>query len=176
MPKPREPIALIQAKGRKNLTKKEISERRAREVKPCVDGIVAPAYLTPAQRQRFDVLAGQLKKINILGETDVDTLARYVAAQALYERLTKEVRALVARPPKETEENDTDYYVNLTAWTAAQDNLMKQQDRYFKQAHACASALGLTITSRCRLEVPVKEEAPKVNKFAKFGGEGDSDD
>lgn len=171
MPKPREPIELIQAKGRKNLTKKEIEERRAREVKPCVDGIVAPSYLTPAQRQRFDVLAGQLKKINILGETDVDTLARYVAAQALYERLTKEVRALVARPPKETTD-DAIYYTSMEKWTSAQDSLMKQQDRYFKQAHACASALGLTITSRCRLEVPVKQEEVKVNKFAKFG-EGD---
>lgn len=172
MPKPREPIDLIQAKGKKNLTKAEIAERRAREVKPCVDGIVAPAYLTPAQRQRFDVLAGQLQKIKIMGETDVDTLARYVAAQALYERLTKEVRALVARPPKETN-SDGVYYALMEKWTEAQDTLMKQQDRYFKQAHACASALGLTITSRCRLEVPVKEEAPKVNKFAKFGAAQD---
>lgn len=166
MGRPREPIELIIQKGKKNLTKAEIEERRASEVAPCTDGIAAPAYLTPAQKVRFNVLAGQLQKINIMGETDVDTLARYVAAQSLYEQLTKELRALVRTPPKKEAE---DYYARLGIWSKVQEDLAKQQDRFFKQAHTCASALGLTISSRCKLEVPVKEEAPRVNKFSKFG-------
>jgi hypothetical protein len=32
-----------------------------------------------------------------------------------------------------------------------------------------ATSLGLTISSRCKLIAPVKDEEPKVNKFAKFG-------
>lgn len=168
MGKPREPIELIIQKGNKHLTKAEIEARRAGEVKPCTDDITAPSYLTAAQKKRFNLLAGQLKKINIMGETDVDTLARYVAAQSLYEQLTKELRALLKNPPDKKDEN---YYDRLDIWAKAQDNLAKQQDRYFKQAHTCASALGLTISARCKLEVPVKPETPKTNKFAKFGAQ-----
>ena len=36
----------------------------------------------------------------------------------------------------------------------AADEWSRVQDRYFKQARACASDLGLTVTSRCRLTVP----------------------
>ena len=31
------------------------------------------------------------------------------------------------------------------------------EDRYFKQARACAGDLGLTVTSRCKLVLPPKE-------------------
>jgi antirestriction protein ArdC len=57
----------------------------------------------------------------------------------------------------------------LGIWLACQDNLDKRVDRYFKQAQTAAASLGLTISSRCKLIAPVKDEAPKVNKFAKFG-------
>lgn len=168
MARPREPIALIQAKGKKNLTKAEIAEREASEVKPCTDNIVAPSYLTAVQRKRFDVLAGQLKKINIMGETDVDALARYIIAQNLYEQTVKDIRALQKTKPSYLED-PTDYYLKLEKWVNSQDILAKLQDRYFKQAHTCASALGLTISARCKLEVPQVPEAPKANKFSKFG-------
>ncbi len=165
MPKPREPIALIQAKGKKNLTKKEIEERTASEVKPCTDEIAAPSFLTAAQKKLFNKLAGQLEKIKIMGETDVDALARYVVAQGLYERAVKDLRAAQKAQPK----GDDATTASMAEWVSMMDQLDKRQDRYFKQAHTCANALGLTISSRCKLEVPVKEEAPKVNKFSRFG-------
>jgi P27 family predicted phage terminase small subunit len=164
---PRQPIDLIIANGRKNLTKAEIAERRATEVAPCTDDLTAPSYLTAAEKKRFDKLAGQLAKIKVMGETDTETLARYVTAQTLYEKATKELRTLVNKRPTDTEADD--YYVRLDMWTTAQDNLARVQDRYFKQAQTVASSLGLTISSRCKLIAPVKDEAPKVNKFAKFG-------
>ena len=100
MARPREPLALIEAKGKKHLTKAEKAERQASEVQPCVDGIAAPSYLTAAQRKQFDKLAGQLQKIKIMGETDVDTLARYITAQALYEQSVKDLRAIHKHKPK----------------------------------------------------------------------------
>ena len=165
MARPREPINLIEAKGRSHLTKAEIEERRAVEVQPCTDGIEAPSYLTAAQKKHFLKLAGQLEKIRIMGETDVDTLARYVTAQSLYEKATKELRALEKDKPKRDE---PDYYTQLDLWYAAQNSAAKLQDRYFKQASALARDLGLTISSRCKLVVPSKDEEPKVNKFAQF--------
>lgn len=172
MARPREPINLIEAKGRSHLTKAEIEERRAVEVQPCTDEIEAPGFLTAAQKKHFLKLAGQLEKIRIMGETDVDTLARYVTAQSQYEKTTKELRALAKDKPKRDE---PDYYTQLDLWYAAQNSAAKLQDRYFKQASALARDLGLTISSRCKLVVPAKDEEPKVNKFAQFrkaaGGE-----
>lgn len=165
MGRPREPIELVIQKGKKNLTKAEIEARRASEVQPCTDDIAAPAYLTAAQRKTFDALAEQLKKIKIMGETDVDALARYIIAQNLYEQAVKDLRAAQKTKPK----GDDLTVVKMAAWADMMDNLDKRQDRYFKQAHTCASALGLTITARCKLEVPQVPEPPKPNKFSKFG-------
>ena len=162
MARPREPIALVKAKGKKNLTKAEIAEREASEVQPCVDEIVAPAYLTAAQKKRFDKLASQLKKIKIMGETDCGTLATYVVAQELYEQAVKDLRAVHRQKPKDMEVGE------LIVWCDALEKVDKRIDRYFKQATTAARELGLTISSRCKLQVPVKEETPVTNKFAAF--------
>lgn len=167
---PRQPIDLVIANGRKNLTKAEIAARRATEVAPCADDLTAPKYLTAAEKRRFNKLAGQLAKIKIMGETDTETLARYVSAQTLYEKATKDLQALDKKRPTEADAADKEgYYTLLELWTSAQDTLARLQDRYFKQAQTAAASLGLTISSRCKLVAPVKDEAPKVNKFAKFG-------
>lgn len=162
----RQPTALVIANGRKHLTKDEIRQRQEREVQPCPDGIEAPSYLTATQKKQFNKIAGQLQKINIMGETDVDALARYVTAQSLYEEAVRELRKLKKdRPKDKTADN---YYKDMELWYIMNDIAIKKQDRYAKQAQAYARDLGLTISSRCRLQVPVKEEAPRANKFSKF--------
>ena len=169
MARPREPIDLIIAKGKKNLTKAEIEQRRNEEVAPCADDLTPPSYLTAAEKRRFEKLAGQLAKLKILGETDVETLARYVSAQTLYEKATKDLRKFDKEQPKRDDyDNRDDYYLALDIWTRTNDTMVKLQDRYFKQATASARELGLTISSRCKLVAPVKEEAPPANKFSKF--------
>jgi P27 family predicted phage terminase small subunit len=164
MARPRQPISLLEAKGKKHLTKAEKEERQATEVQPCTDDIKAPAYLTAAEKKRFDKLAAQLQKIKIMGETDVETLARYVTAQGLYEQAVKDLRQVHKERPKKADADE------ILGWTAALEKLDKRQDRYFKQAQTAASKLGLTITDRCKLVAPVKAEKPAENKFAKFGG------
>ncbi len=165
---PRQPLDLILAKGKKNITKAEIAERRAREVAPATDEIEAPGYLTSAQKKHFEKLARQLEKIKIMGETDVDTLARYVVAETQYQAAVKELRKLQKDRP--TDRDAGDYFHKLEQWSVLNDLADRRQERYFKQASALARDLGLTISSRCKLQVPVKDEAPKVNKFAQFGG------
>lgn len=162
----RQPIDLVVAKGNKHLSKAEIEERRAREIKPCSDEIKPPKYLTAGQKKRFNTLARQLGKIKIMGETDVDTLARYVVVQELFEDATAQLRDMAK--PEMTGEAREDMDL-LESWVRCREQIAKQHDRYFKQAQAAASSLGLTITSRCKIEVPVTEEEPKTNKFAKFG-------
>lgn len=171
MARPRQPVNLIIANGKKHLTKSEIEERKASEVAPCTDDLSPPSYLTATEKRRFEKLAGQLDKIKIIGETDVETLARYVSAQTLYEDATKELRRMKRDRPKKEDYCAADrgaYYVTLDLWTRAYEATVKLQDRYFKQAQTAARDLGLTISSRCKLVAPVKDEAPPENKFSKF--------
>ena len=146
------PLEVVQARGSKHLTKDEIRERQEREIKPIADNIIAPAYLTKKQKDEFYKIADQLKKLKILGETDVDALARYITSKDMYENAVKQMRK------KEVKDNP---YV-FEKW-------LKIQDKLFKQCRASANDLGLSISSRCKLVVPeTKKETPKENKFKKF--------
>ncbi|MCC8069818.1 MAG: phage terminase small subunit P27 family [Ruminococcus sp.] len=147
----RQPIELIMAKGKKHLTKTEINSRLNTEIKPLEDEIIVPNYLTSKQKKDFSEIASQLQRLKIMSITDVDNLARYIQAKDIYLKLTKEVNKLVSNGDLET----------LTSY-------VKLQDKYAKQCHTFASSLGLTITSRCKLVVPVVEDTPKTNKFEKF--------
>lgn len=165
---PREPLNLVIAKGKKHLTKAEIEERRSSEVQPVTDGIAAPSFLTAKQKKEFDRIASQLQKLKIMSETDCDTLGRYIVAQDLYAQAVKDLRAIRKLRPKDSGDPILDLS-NAVAWSEMLNKLDKRTDRYFKQATTAAAALGLTISSRCKLVVPVKEEKPKANKFAVFG-------
>ena len=112
----------------------------------------APSYLTDKQKKQFDEIASKLIKLKIMGETDVDALARYIISNDLYLNAVKQLR-------KKEVQKDVD---TLYKWS----NL---QDKFFKQCRTCASDLGLTISSRCKLVIPeINKEAPKKNKFKKF--------
>lgn len=147
------PLEVVQARGSKHLTKAEIQERQEREIKPITDDIIAPDYLTKKQKATFNKLASQLEKLKIMGETDVDALARYIVANDSYVHATKQLR-------KSEVKNDPTKY---ESWS-------KIQERNFKMVRASANDLGLSISSRCKLVVPGanKEDKPKENKFAKF--------
>lgn len=146
------PIEIVQARGKKHLTKAEIQHRQITELKPVTDEILPPDYLTKKQKDEFNKIANQLMKLKIMGETDTDALGRYITANDMYTHAVKMMRR------KDVRED----VFKLEAWS-------KLQDRYFKQCQSSANALGLTITSRCKLVVPETEkEKPKANKFAKF--------
>lgn len=150
MARPRQTIAVIEAKGRSHLGKEEIARRRASEIKPITDNIEAPDILN--KKEKFNIIADQLKTLGIMGETDVDELARYIIAESFYIHAAKQLRKKdVVKDPK------------------IYDTWLRIQDRFFKQCRLCASDLGLTISSRCRLVIPKPEETPKrENKFARF--------
>lgn len=145
--RPRQPISLIEAKGKKHLTKEEIAERKATEVKAPNDKIRAPSYLDKDLKKEFNKIAKELKEIDIMSNLDVDALARFIIARKLYIEITQQL----VENPSLLLDKDT---VGI-------------QDKFFKQCRSAASDLGLTISSRCKLVVPKKEEKPK-NKFEKF--------
>lgn len=148
----RMPLEVIEARGAKHLTKDEKQKRLESEIKPIADNIIAPDYLSKKQKNEFNRISEQLKKLKIMGETDVDTLARYIVAQDFYINAVKQMR-------KKDVKDDP---FLLEQWS-------KIQERYFKQCRATANDLGLSISSRCKLVVPkANEEKPKENKFKKF--------
>lgn len=164
--KQREPIDLIIAKGKKHLTKEEIENRRNSEIN--IDdykNVEAPSYLNKKQKKEFMEIATKLVDIGIMSELDEDCLARYLIAKDNYLRFTKLLNS--AMKNKTSKKNKDDVEIQKTLSLDIESYLI-QQDRAFKQCNTCADKLGLTITSRCRLQVPQAPEKPKENKFTRF--------
>ena len=153
MARPRQPIALVQAKGNKHLTKEEIAKREAEELDvPIPDTIKPPDYIADAPKlvEEFNDIAEKLIALKILTELDADSLARYLLAKQNYLQYTSLLNSAIRK--------------NKVAEMAA---IQTMQDKAFKQVRAAASDLGLTISSRCRLVVP-QAPMPKSNKFSRF--------
>lgn len=148
MARPRQPIDLIIAKGKKHLTKAEIEHRKATEIKAPSDKVKAPSYLDKELKKEFRKIAKELLNIGIMTNLDVDALARFVIARKMYVELSQKI---LEHPEKLL---DKDWLSN--------------QDKLFKQCRSAASDLGLTISSRCKLVMPKKEDDKPENKFAKF--------
>lgn len=150
----KEPVKLLVAKGKKHLTKEEIERRQSEELNVPSDAIVAPSYLTKAQKKAFDEIAQTLIELEIMTNLDCDALASYIVARDGWVNAGKQLRK------KEVKASPT-----LTnQWSLI-------ETRYRKDMRQAAVDLGLTITSRGKIVAPVKEQAaPPENKFAKFAG------
>ena len=146
----KEPIALIQAKGKSHRTKAEIAEREAQEVKPITEGIEPPSQLTAKQKRRFNALAAMLAEWKVLSATDVEALARYVGAVDEYWACVRILRKKEIR-------------ANVESYGEWSDRL----DKWDKMCGRLEAKLGLTPVDRAKISAPKKEE-PKVNRFAKF--------
>ena len=165
MARPREPIDLIAAKGRKHLTKAEYEARKKTEITAPSDNVTPPAYLTKKEKDKFNEIAQQLIDIGIMTNLDCDVLARYVRADSEYLKLTKQLNKIKFDPDKKSmiaEEQQ------LAEQLSKYGYLQKLQLKAAKQCNDCARELGLTISSRCKLAMPKKEEKPPENKFLRY--------
>ena len=149
MARPRQPIELIEAKGRAHFTKTQIEERRKSELKVNLTDIQVPDYLPDKLKDEFIDVSSKLLKLNIMTELDEDTLARYLLAKQQYLQYT----SLLSKATRQGNMGEV-------------EQISRLQDKAFKQCRAGAIDLGLTISSRCRLVVPKNDEEPKINKFA----------
>ena len=112
---------------------------------------------------------------------DAGELARYVIAHGFYARYTKLLRTL----PKKKRARMRELRVKLAAEEGRavvageeiddedaalelERSLVLLQDKYFAQCETTARALGLNITSRCKLVIPQEPPVPKSNKFDRF--------
>lgn len=154
----RQPVKLIELKGRSNhLTNEEKKKREAQEIKtPKARGIV-PDHLSAKQKETFHEYASQLIALDIYSDLDRETLAAYVVASDEFAQYTRAIRQVALRINGKLSDE------NLSQRKA----LALERDRAFKIARATAGDLGLTVTSRCKIVIPEVEEKPE-NKFAAF--------
>ena len=138
----RQPIELLLAKGKKNFSKAEIEERKAKEVKANTDNIQPPAYLSKELIPNFEYIANQLADIGIMTNLDCEVLARYVMLENQFQQISSKLLQLNI--------DDEEYY-----------KFCNLQEKIFKQVRQVGNDLGLSISSRCKLVVPSKEKEEK---------------
>ena len=172
--RPREPIDLIKAKGKKHLTEEEYETRKAQELDVPFTDVQPPDYLTAKQKREFNEIASQLVALNIMTELDTNVLAQYCIAKTLYLDYSDQLKKVLSKKnavhkwgvveslATDCEEQD-ELKKLLEAILRRQRGddatvLMNLQDKAFKQCLACARELGMTITSRCKIVVPPPPE------------------
>lgn len=151
----RQPTDLVVANGKKHFSKKELSERSGRDVRPqkTVKQLRAPDYVPDSLRDRFNKLSRQLIELmpSMVARPDADTLARYVMAEHAY----------IDAHEKETEALSNYSIEAASKWAGI-------ADKHFKQCRSCAQDLGLTLSSRCSLVLPSPAEPEPENPFLKL--------
>lgn len=150
MPRARQPTDVIKAKGAKHLSQAEELARRAGEISvPIAEKATPPKWLgrgfdpetTKALKAEFKRLGKELIHAGLYADLDADTLASYLTARHQWELAAEQAETALS----EMNEKSADTWSRI-------------QSRYFADARKCASELGLTITSRCKLVIPQAEK------------------
>lgn len=164
MARPREPVDLIAAKGRKHLTIAEYAERKNAEVTAPADNIKPPDFLLKKEKEKFNEIAKQLVDLKIMANLDCDVLARYIKSESEYIKVTKQLQKIKFTPDKKSMVPED---AQLAEQYAQYNYLSKIQNKFMKACNENAKELGLTISSRCKLVIPKNKEEKPANKFMK---------
>lgn len=164
MARPREPIDLIAAKGRKHLTISEYKERKQAEVTAPADNVKPPSFLSKKEREKFEELSKQLIGLKVMSNLDCDVLARYIRAETEYVKVTRQLQKIKFVPDRKSMVTED---AQLAEQYAQYNYLSKIQNRFMKACNENARELGLTISSRCRLVIPKEKDEKPENKFMK---------
>lgn len=134
----RQPTALIELNGRKHMTKAEEDKRRDQEVYvPPVETVTPPKWLPKRLHAEYCEIGALLNGAGLYAELDRDVLGQYFLCRERWMKADKKAAAAIQK-------NDEKL---AREWTGVQGS-------YFKQARQCAEAMGLSVTSRCRIVVP----------------------
>lgn len=134
----RQPLEVVQANGRKHLTKAEIEKRQETEVKAQAPKQVRkPKWLPEKLGADFKKYADKLIALGVYSDLDADTLGRYLVAHGLWLNASARVTDAMRAGDEKA----------AASWATT-------QDKFFKQCRNCANDLGMTISARARLVVP----------------------
>lgn len=175
----RQPLEVIQGKGRKHLTKAEIENRKRTEVKAASDNIKPPSFLGAKQKKRFTEIANELLDIDIIANIDCDALGRLIVVEDEFIAINKALKKTplminrrISLEKKDEDGNPVCVEVEEKVVNPEYNQLQIMRGRVFKECRQGAADFGLTISSRCRLVVARGGEPPKENKFMKYAKTG----
>lgn len=162
----KEPVSLILAKGKSHhITHKIEENRRESELPVIAENIRPPDFLNDSEKAKFTEIADILQQLDIMSDLDCDVLGRYVKCQSDWETYSELVKKAQSSLQQAFDDGDYDVIRNYTSLLSKYEGL---RAKAFSQCQTCASSLGLTITSRCKIVMPQKIETPKENKFNEF--------
>ena len=165
-------LAVVQGGGGKHWTKQEIEDRRATEVKAGKPrSLSPPQWLSKPAARLFRKYAKELLALpgDVVSKLDTGTLARYCDCEATYAQASRHKEVWLGElarqipeldgsgeiaEPEEIEAREKEYEKareQLDYWTG-------QMAKMEKICRGCATELGMTIASRCKLVVPKVEE------------------
>lgn len=134
----RQPTSVVIANGKKHMPQAEIDARLDAEVKvEPPEKAIPPRWLAKKFHAEFQELGEMLLRVELYTDLDKDILAQYLVTRERWVRADKQA-ATAIRAKDEVKAKD---------WSSIQAS-------YFKQCRQCAEAMGLSITSRCRLVLP----------------------
>lgn len=158
--------------GGKHWTKDEIESRQASEIKmPKPKALTPPAWLSDPAKKIFRKYAKQLLDFpaGIISTLDAGTLARYCDCELSYAEASKhksvwleickrrleaickpDTVGVLGDDAKRLEEAYEEAKSQVDFWSG-------QMVKFEKIARGCATEMGMTISSRCRLVVPKAE-------------------
>ena len=162
----KEPVSLILAKGKSHhITQKIEEERRRSELPVIADNVNPPDFLNDDEKAKFRQIADILNELGIMSDLDCDVLGRYIKSQSDWEKYSEFVGNAQKSLKQAFDENDIE---NIGFYTNILSKYEGLRAKAFSQCQTCASSLGLTITSRCKIVMPQKAEIPKENKFNEY--------
>lgn len=171
MPGERRPmdVNLAVVDGGKHWTKDEIQRRKDSEVKlPKPKSLTPPSWLSDPAKKLFRAYAKQLLDFpsGIVSKLDTGTLARYCDCEYSYAEASTHktvwlgecARLRLAAGPGGLADLAGD-----AAYDAAQEQVdywASQMVKFEKICRSCATEMGMTVSSRCRLVVPEVKPVP----------------
>ena len=178
-------LSVVENGKGKHWTKAEVESRKASETKlPKPKALKPPSWLSDPGKKLFRNYAKQLLEFpaGVISTLDVGTLARYCDCELSYAEASNQKsfwlevsrRRLEAicndeavsasnADRKKVEEAYEETKEQIDFWTS-------QMVKFEKIARSCATEMGMTVSSRCRLVVPdsrTKEEADPLAELQK---------
>ena len=177
MPGKRRPmdVNLSVVDGGKHWTQAEIQSRQAAEIKmPKPKAITPPAWLSDPAKKLFRKYAKQLLDFpsGVVSTLDVGTLARYCDCEQSYAEASSQKTAWLDECARLLCESGADGLPDLAGdanYSAAKEQLdywTGQMVKFEKMARSCATEMGMTVSSRCRLVVPKSDQKPAEDPLA----------
>jgi P27 family predicted phage terminase small subunit len=154
------PLELILLQGNSHITKKEIAQRKEREINPKKDKIKCPSWLDPVAKKEWRRISLELQELNLLTNIDINALAIYCDAFSKYMKATEEINkfGLVIKHTNKSGATNivTNPYVQIA-------------NKYADLINKYCVEFGLTPSARAKISIPKKEEKEKTPAEEMFG-------